>query len=128
MHVFFFFKQKTAYDMRISDWSSDVCSSDLPQQERQRLSRIVVGRCQRRSPATAGLFCGCCCRCCCGSGFSRELLAPPLRRQRRVGVSSGIAANRDYPLPASPCLRRGGSRKLAAEAAPTGALDRKSVG
>src|SRR3546814_7979458 len=28
MHVFFF-KQKTAYEMRISDWSSDVCSSDL---------------------------------------------------------------------------------------------------
>src|SRR3546814_5614420 len=27
--VFFFFKQRTAYDMRISDWSSDVCSSDL---------------------------------------------------------------------------------------------------
>src|SRR3546814_8478806 len=29
MLVVFFFKQKTAYDMRISDWSSDVCSSDL---------------------------------------------------------------------------------------------------
>src|SRR3546814_8110113 len=28
--VVFFFKQKTAYEMRISDWSSDVCSSDLP--------------------------------------------------------------------------------------------------
>src|SRR3546814_1797474 len=28
---FFFFKQKTAYEMRISDWSSDVCSSDLAQ-------------------------------------------------------------------------------------------------
>src|SRR3546814_4030479 len=28
-YIFFFFKQKTAYDMRISDWSSDVCSSDL---------------------------------------------------------------------------------------------------
>src|SRR3546814_14909027 len=27
--VFFFFKQKTAYEMRISDWSSDVCSSDV---------------------------------------------------------------------------------------------------
>src|SRR3546814_8848388 len=27
--LFFFFKQKTAYDVRISDWSSDVCSSDL---------------------------------------------------------------------------------------------------
>src|SRR3546814_6617372 len=30
MFFFFFFKQKTAYEMRISDWSSDVCSSDLP--------------------------------------------------------------------------------------------------
>src|SRR3546814_16385596 len=29
MSLFFFFKQKTAYEMRISDWSSDVCSSDL---------------------------------------------------------------------------------------------------
>src|SRR3546814_8160713 len=28
-HCCFFFKQKTAYEMRISDWSSDVCSSDL---------------------------------------------------------------------------------------------------
>src|SRR3546814_14938223 len=28
--VCFFFKQKTSYEMRISDWSSDVCSSDLP--------------------------------------------------------------------------------------------------
>src|SRR3546814_16085580 len=29
-YLFFFFKQKTAYELRISDWSSDVCSSDLP--------------------------------------------------------------------------------------------------
>src|SRR3546814_10240775 len=41
--VFFFFKQKTAYEMRISDWSSDVCSSDLcigrfPQAYRQHTS------------------------------------------------------------------------------------------
>src|SRR3546814_7532176 len=34
--VFFFFKQKTAYEMRISDWSSDVCSSDLSPQKRGR--------------------------------------------------------------------------------------------
>src|SRR3546814_5482489 len=33
MLFFFFFKQKTAYEMRISDWSSDVCSSDLPHVE-----------------------------------------------------------------------------------------------
>src|SRR3546814_11637755 len=34
MIFFFFFKQKTAYDMRISDWSSDVCSSDLTRSTR----------------------------------------------------------------------------------------------
>src|SRR3546814_21047868 len=33
--MFFFFKQKTAYEMRISDWSSDVCSSDLGKGRRQ---------------------------------------------------------------------------------------------
>src|SRR3546814_2301114 len=32
--MFFFFKQKTAYEMRISDWSSDVCSSDLVKQRK----------------------------------------------------------------------------------------------
>src|SRR3546814_3217033 len=39
---FFFFKQKTAYEMRISDWSSDVCSSDLsipPGAARQQLGK-----------------------------------------------------------------------------------------
>src|SRR3546814_6707499 len=30
MVIYFLFKQRTAYEMRISDWSSDVCSSDLP--------------------------------------------------------------------------------------------------
>src|SRR3546814_8619163 len=34
--LFFFFKQKTAYEMRISDWSSDVCSSDLDRHDRRR--------------------------------------------------------------------------------------------
>src|SRR3546814_9240339 len=43
---FFFFKQKTAYEMRISDWSSDVCSSDL-----QRLG--IVEQHFRRNPAEA---------------------------------------------------------------------------
>src|SRR3546814_5332330 len=36
---FFFFKQKTAYEMRISDWSSDVCSSDLKRLRRARRER-----------------------------------------------------------------------------------------
>src|SRR3546814_8230273 len=34
---FFFFKQKTAYEVRISDWSSDVCSSDLAFSEGRKL-------------------------------------------------------------------------------------------
>src|SRR3546814_7911584 len=34
--VFFFFKQKTAYELRISDWSSDVCSSDLQRRPLQQ--------------------------------------------------------------------------------------------
>src|SRR3546814_4717631 len=38
--MFFFFKQKTAYEMRISDWSSDVCSSDL--QTFQKLSAALL--------------------------------------------------------------------------------------
>src|SRR3546814_14103712 len=37
MFCFFFCKQKTAYEMRISDWSSDVCSSDLPRRSKPRL-------------------------------------------------------------------------------------------
>src|SRR3546814_12510627 len=44
--VFFFFKQKTAYEMRISDWSSDVCSSDLFRRCRGNLrggSRVACG-------------------------------------------------------------------------------------
>src|SRR3546814_6503081 len=40
----FFFKQKTAYEMRISDWSSDVCSSDLVEQEiGLRMLEIIGG-------------------------------------------------------------------------------------
>src|SRR3546814_7507840 len=37
---FFLFKQKTAYEVRISDWSSDVCSSDLRQVAEQRMERV----------------------------------------------------------------------------------------
>src|SRR3546814_9222023 len=42
LFVFFFFKQKTAYEMRISDWSSDVCSSDLVRKLAE-LPRKVAG-------------------------------------------------------------------------------------
>src|SRR3546814_7059064 len=39
---FFFFKQKTAYEMRISDWSSDVCSSDLSLHEHDQAERELA--------------------------------------------------------------------------------------
>src|SRR3546814_14401775 len=42
MYLIFFVKKKTAYEMRISDWSSDVCSSDLI--KRLDLRRLLVGR------------------------------------------------------------------------------------
>src|SRR3546814_4465702 len=73
---FFFFKQKTAYEMRISDWSSDVCSSDLSRHP-QRLHLAdhlgdlgdvaILRRAPRRAHAEAR-----------GAGFLRS-------EERRVG-------------------------------------------
>src|SRR3546814_5290176 len=69
---FFFFKQKTAYEMRISDWSSDVCSSDL------RVVRHVAGD-ERvfslRGDANADMA-----RCMAG-----RRLEPHRSEERRVG-------------------------------------------
>src|SRR3546814_17851766 len=54
----FFFKQKTAYEMRISDWSSDVCSSDLrlvaqPGEEAEDAAARRAARRARQEPAHA---------------------------------------------------------------------------
>src|SRR3546814_3493760 len=46
--IIFFFKKKTAYDMRISDWSSDVCSSDLVDRQGQGLIPLERGELLRR--------------------------------------------------------------------------------
>src|SRR3546814_1498863 len=56
LFVFFFFKQKTAYEVRISDWSSDVCSSDLFDRLRQFVGGLVArvdGADQRHGNASA---------------------------------------------------------------------------
>src|SRR3546814_4408996 len=52
MYIFiFFFKQKTAYDMRISDWSSDVCSSDLFEYLGEVLNLSRAAGCDQRHVA-----------------------------------------------------------------------------
>src|SRR3546814_14817861 len=48
----FFFKQKTAYEMRISDWSSDVCSSDLA------VTELLVDRGERAAIVNGEMGCG----------------------------------------------------------------------
>src|SRR3546814_2368948 len=53
--LFFFFKQKTAYEMRISDWSSDVCSSDLSPRQRAEIQHRPTDQ-QRYPAATADLL------------------------------------------------------------------------
>src|SRR3546814_8315219 len=85
--VFFFFKQKTAYELRMSDWSSDVCSSDLHVGAEQRRRDQQQ---HEREPALieAGPFAACLAvdrharRC-------RAVIPPPAQRrrseERRVG-------------------------------------------
>src|SRR3546814_10262840 len=58
--LFFFFKQKTAYEMRISDWSSDVCSSDLAFTRPRKKATLadlasVLGRVGEEGGMTAGV-------------------------------------------------------------------------
>src|SRR3546814_5851864 len=62
LDIFFFFKHKTAYEMRISDWSSDVCSSDLA------TSRLLgtSARCKRPGAPADGA----------GPGYGLPLVAP----------------------------------------------------
>src|SRR3546814_20379222 len=51
--AFCFFKQKTAYELRISDWSSDVCSSDLVEDLRQRVLAAVLAQARARNALQA---------------------------------------------------------------------------
>src|SRR3546814_6527790 len=107
---FFFFKQNTAYEMRISDWSSDVCSSDLsekfrslrptPFKPRFRASRQAdSGACVRKCPA-----CG---RRRRGDRPSRAARRgqPPAWNDgpRRGGGSGSGGSDRRAPAPAPRC-------------------------
>src|SRR3546814_3128835 len=74
--VLFFFKQKTAYEMRISDWSSDVCSSDLRQAQGRAAHHGRLSGLQRDDPPV-----------CLRLSRRRHLLVHGRRRseERRVG-------------------------------------------
>src|SRR3546814_10636219 len=86
MFLFFFFKQKTAYEMRIRDWSSDVCSSDLQSalgEQRADRAAKLAGRTrqpgfQSAEPA-AFLFAACLSAACLAHAASSR------SEERRVG-------------------------------------------
>src|SRR3546814_5770496 len=92
--MFFFFKQKTAYEMRISDWSSDVCSSDLP----------------RPTACCSSMSCMSCQDWCAGCSKAEPLLQLPGALQ-----SLQLAA---FPLQ-FPDLRRSEERRVGKECVST---------
>src|SRR3546814_3078731 len=89
---FFFFKQKTAYEMRISDWSSDVCSSDLsatiPGRSRL-LSAPVSGGSEMRRPVKGRRAHHACANEETSRSIGKRSPVPPCRarrsEERRVG-------------------------------------------
>src|SRR3546814_6418007 len=82
---FFFFKQKTAYEMRISDWSSDVCSSDLLQGDAgDRAHDLAAPRFLRTRLWRASL-----------GDVAGERLCPPVGRQRHRRLERAAPARRD---------------------------------
>src|SRR3546814_4413558 len=89
LFLFFFFKQKTAYEMRISDWSSDVCSSDLEAAQDRRRGR-------------------------CGGVDSAARSRPARRRHRRL-VGFGIHLPGAGRRPARPRDRPEGRRQGRSE-------------
>src|SRR3546814_12484670 len=95
--MFFFFKQKTAYELRISDWSSDVCSSDLGKAERnQRQTQLPppgghapLHRHGRRvTPAPTFRQ----------AARSRRLALAPPRGEQELGIAIGLFAALEHQI------------------------------
>src|SRR3546814_6264696 len=99
LSVFFFFKQKTAYEMRISDWSSDVCSSDLEPRHRKvsdRRRRLVSRPVSWQRPED---IC-----CACPAHTAGEAARHP--NDANVPPICGRALAPDYRHPISPAKGR----------------------
>src|SRR3546814_9926279 len=98
MLVLLLFKQKTAYEMRISDWSSDVCSSDLTHD-----TRHTPGQHEQTTVAFTVARTVCACARACYGRRSRQRTKPVterammgLRQPAQVGVSKiGRASRRE---------------------------------
>src|SRR3546814_13054193 len=88
-YILFFFKQKTAYEMRISDWSSDVCSSDL-QSHLDNIGFNLVGY-------------GCT-TCIGNSGPLAEPLSKAINENGLVAAAV-ISGNRNFEGRVSPAVR-----------------------
>src|SRR3546814_11739058 len=92
-----FFKQKTAYEMRISDWSSDVCSSDLA-------CRLISGRADDRLPFGTSNARSSTASACVGR---LNAIAATARERRECMISGLISSHRPAVRPSSPPARRG---------------------
>src|SRR3546814_20902293 len=91
MYYFFFFKQKTAYEMRISDWSSDVCSSDLD--PLAQAPGGAVGRLRRGAARPRGVGAE-------GQRYRQQADAAADRTRQRRSLPQRYAARRAAPAPA----------------------------
>src|SRR3546814_12274011 len=120
-YFLFFFKQKTAYEMRISDWSSDVCSSDLALAAAHAQSRprcLAAGRDRLRGGPDAGPHRGAAgprgdvraaepagprgrdaLRGAPAAGLDRPLRPPPARAGLRLRRKTGRAAGWERGVP-----------------------------
>src|SRR3546814_1505690 len=89
---FFFFKQKTAYEMRISDWSSDVCSSDL---SISSMKMTVGATCRARANRRA--------ICCSLSPYHLDKRSDDLTAMKFASDSRATAlASKVLPVPGGP--------------------------
>src|SRR3546814_5206190 len=85
---FFFFKQKTAYEMRISDWSSDVCSSDLLEQAVDVGGSDQVGAADHMGHPHRGIV-----------ERAREMIAGGRILAREDDIAVGTRVGAAHPLP-----------------------------
>src|SRR3546814_16002418 len=98
-----FFKQKTAYEMRISDWSSDVCSSDLA-------CRLISGRADDRLPFGTSNARSSAASACVGR---LNAIAATARERRECMISGLISSHRPAVRPSSRQRGEVGDRAVA---------------